>query len=98
VTDRAKPVNDAADNGCLLHRGYFAFSVPALDAGVATTKFGLHSTALFYSASLAVLAAAAVGILLLRRLGGGLPSLCLQLGDLLAGRGDKLVIGVRVTP
>ncbi len=42
-------------------------SVPALVAGVATTTFGLHSTALVYSASLAVLAAAAVGILLLRR-------------------------------
>lgn len=43
--------------------GYFAFSVPALIAGVATTKFGLHSTALVYSASLAALAAAATGIL-----------------------------------
>jgi len=28
-----------------------AFSIPALIAGVATTKFGLHSTALVYSAS-----------------------------------------------
>src|SRR6202035_665489 len=77
--------------------GYLAFSVPALVAGVATTTFGLHSTALVYSASLAVLAAAAVGILLLRRLGGGGPGLCLQLRDLLAGRGDEFVIGVRVT-
>jgi len=46
--------------------GYLAFSVPALIAGVATTTFGLHLTALVYSASLAVLAAAAVGILLVR--------------------------------
>jgi Major Facilitator Superfamily len=42
---------------------YLAFSVPALIAGVAATTFGLHSTALVYSASLAVLAAAATGIL-----------------------------------
>ena len=46
--------------------GYLAFSLPALIAGVATTKFGLHSTALVYSASLAALVAAAVGILLIR--------------------------------
>jgi MFS family permease/predicted esterase len=76
--------------------GYLAFSVPALVAGVATTAFGLHSTALVYSGSLAVLAAAAVGILLLRRL-GRLPRFCLQLRDLLAGRDDKFVIGIRVT-
>jgi MFS family permease len=44
--------------------GYLAFSVPALIAGVATTKFGLHSTALVYSASLAALVAVATGILL----------------------------------
>jgi len=46
--------------------GYLAFSVPALIAGVATMKFGLHSTALVYSASVAALSAAALGILLLR--------------------------------
>jgi hypothetical protein len=44
--------------------GYLAFSIPALIAGVATTKFGLHSTALVYSASLAALVAVAAGILL----------------------------------
>ena len=33
---------------------------------VATTRFGLHATALVYAASLAALAAAAVGLLLLR--------------------------------
>ncbi len=46
--------------------GYLAFSVPALIAGVATTSFGLHSTALVYSASVAALAAAATAILLVR--------------------------------
>jgi hypothetical protein len=45
---------------------YLAFSVPALIAGVATTTFGLRSTTLVYSASLAALAAAATGILLSR--------------------------------
>ncbi len=46
--------------------GYLAFSAPALIAGVAATTFGLHSTALVYSASLATLVAAAAGILLVR--------------------------------
>ena len=44
--------------------GYLAFSIPALIAGVATTSFGLHATALVYAASLAALAAAAVALLL----------------------------------
>ena len=44
--------------------GHLAFSIPALIAGVATTKFGLHPTALVYSASLAGLVAVAAGILL----------------------------------
>ena len=47
--------------------GYLAFSVPALVAGVAATKFGLHATALVYSASVAVLVVAAAGILLARQ-------------------------------
>ena len=45
--------------------GYLAFSVPALIAGVATTAFGLRSTALVYSASVAALVAVA-GILVFR--------------------------------
>jgi MFS family permease len=40
---------------------YLAFSVPVVAAGVATTHFGLHQTAVVYSAALAVLAAAAAG-------------------------------------
>jgi hypothetical protein len=43
-----------------------AFSVPVLAAGVATTHFGLHRTAVVYSAALAVLAAAAAGSLIIR--------------------------------
>ena len=45
---------------------YLAFSVPVVAAGVATT-FGLHQTAVVYSAALAVLAAAAAGSFLFRR-------------------------------
>jgi predicted MFS family arabinose efflux permease len=41
---------------------YLALSVPALIAGVASTTFGLHSTALVCSASLAALAAVAGSI------------------------------------
>jgi predicted MFS family arabinose efflux permease len=69
VTALAAPDDRAGLVAAIYIVGYLAFSVPALIAGVATTKFGLHSTALVYSAALAVLAAAAVG-LLLRRPGG----------------------------
>jgi hypothetical protein len=41
---------------------YLALSVPALIAGVASTTFGLHSTALVCTASLAALAAVAASI------------------------------------
>ena len=46
---------------------YLAFSIPVLIAGVAVTHFGLHRTAVVYSAALAVLAAAAAGSFLSRR-------------------------------
>src|SRR6202042_1205456 len=46
---------------------YLAFSVPVVAAGVATTHFGLHQTAIVYTAALAVLAAAAAGSFLSRR-------------------------------
>jgi hypothetical protein len=46
---------------------YLAFSVPVVAAGVATTHFGLHQTAVVYSAALAVLAATAAGSFLYRR-------------------------------
>jgi MFS family permease len=50
--------------------GYLAFSVPALIAGVATTRIGLHETAIVYSTSLAVLVASAIGLIALRSDGG----------------------------
>ena len=40
---------------------YLAFGLPALIAGIATWHFGLHDTALVYSAGIALLAAAAAG-------------------------------------
>jgi len=63
ITALAQPDDRAGLVAAIYVAGYLAFSVPALIAGVATTRFGLHSTALVYSAALAVLAAAAVGIL-----------------------------------
>ena len=67
---RDKPDQRAGLLAALFIVAYLAFSVPALIAGVATTRFGLHSTALVYSASLAALVAA--GTLLLRP--GGTPA------------------------
>jgi MFS family permease len=72
ITVLAEPDDRAGLVAAIYIVGYLAFSVPALIAGVATTTFGLHPTALVYSASLAVLAAAAIGILLARP--GGQPS------------------------
>ncbi|HJZ00706.1 MAG TPA: MFS transporter, partial [Streptosporangiaceae bacterium] len=60
----ARPGQRAGLLAAIFTVAYLAFSVPALIAGVATTKFGLHSTALVYSASLAALVAVAAGILL----------------------------------
>ena len=74
ITALAEPDDRAGLVAAIYIVGYLAFSVPALIAGVATTAYGLHSTALVYSASLAVLAAAAVGLLLLRRSGNPAPA------------------------
>jgi MFS family permease len=46
---------------------YTAFSIPVVIAGVATTHFGLHRTALVYCAVIAVLAAAAAASLIFHR-------------------------------
>lgn len=43
---------------------YLAFSIPALIAGAATSRFGLHSTSLVYAICVAVLVAIASGLLL----------------------------------
>ena len=46
---------------------YVAFSIPVVAAGVATTHFGLHRTALVYCAVIAVLAALAAAGQIIRR-------------------------------
>ena len=62
----ATPEESAGLLAAIFIVAYLAFAVPALIAGVATTTYGLHSTALVYSAALAAIAAAAAVILLLR--------------------------------
>ena len=42
---------------------YLASGVPVVIGGVAVTRYGLHDTAQVYSLAVAVLAAAAVGLL-----------------------------------
>jgi MFS family permease len=66
VTPLAEPDDRAGLVTAIYIVGYLAFSIPALIAGVATTRFGLHTTAVVYSAALAVLAAVAVAVLLAR--------------------------------
>jgi hypothetical protein len=51
---------------------YLATGIPAVIGGIATSHFGLHTTALVYSVAVAVLAAAAVS-LLIRQMAGGRP-------------------------
>jgi MFS family permease len=72
TTALATPAQRAGLVTAVFAVGYLAFSVPALIAGVATTKYGLRSTALVYSASLAALVVAAAGILVFRP--GGQPA------------------------
>jgi MFS family permease len=66
ITALATPSQRGGLVAAIYLAGYLAFSIPALAAGVATTKFGLHATALVYAAALAALAATAAGILLVR--------------------------------
>lgn len=69
ITAMAEPDDRAGLVAAIYIVGYLAFSVPALIAGVATTSFGLHPTALVYAAALVVLAASALIILVVRREG-----------------------------
>ena len=50
---------------------YLATGIPAVLAGIATSHYGLSRTALFYSVTVAVLAAVAVGSLLTRQMPPG---------------------------
>jgi MFS family permease len=62
ITTLAAPDQQAGLVTAIFAVGYFGFSVPTLIAGIATTRFGLHSTALVYAASLAALVATAIVI------------------------------------
>ena len=53
---------------------YLAFSLPAVIAGVATTHYGLHDTALVYCGVIALLVAVATASLTLRRRYAGTPA------------------------
>ena len=59
IMARAAASNRAAMIAAISTVNYLAFGLPALLAGVATTHFGLHDTALAYSAAITLLAAAA---------------------------------------
>src|SRR3954453_17214292 len=48
---------------------YLATGIPAVIAGIATSQYGLHDTALVYSLIVAALAVAGAGSLLVRRMG-----------------------------
>lgn len=65
----ATPEESAGLLSAIFIVAYLAFAIPALIAGVAATTYGLHSTALVYSAALAAIAAVAVVVLLLRPTG-----------------------------
>ena len=61
IMARAAPSNRAGLNAAVYVVDYLAFGLPALIAGIATSHFGLHDTALAYSVVIALLAVAAAG-------------------------------------
>jgi MFS family permease len=61
IMARADASNRAGVIAAISIVNYLAFGLPALIAGVATSHFGLHDTALVYSVVIALLAAAAAG-------------------------------------
>jgi MFS family permease len=67
VVARASPDGRASLIAAIFTLSYLAFSVPAVIAGVATTHYGLHDTALVYCGVIAVLVAIAAASLALRR-------------------------------
>jgi MFS family permease len=67
----ASPEDRAGLVAAIFTVGYLAFSIPAVIAGVATSHYGLHKTALIYSSIVAVLAATAAGSAAVRRTRAG---------------------------
>jgi predicted MFS family arabinose efflux permease len=67
VVARATPAGRASLIAAIFTLSYLAFSLPAVIAGIATTHYGLHDTALVYCVVIALLVAGAAGSLVLRR-------------------------------
>jgi hypothetical protein len=67
ISTRAAPGQRAGLIAAYYLASYTAFSIPVVAAGVATTHFGLHRTALVYCAVIAVLAAVAAASLIFRQ-------------------------------
>ncbi len=67
ITALAPPSERAGVIAAIFTLSYSALSVPVLVAGLATTHFGLHRTALAYCGILAVIAAAAAASYILQR-------------------------------
>jgi MFS family permease len=67
ISTRAAPGQRAGLIAAYYIASYTAFSIPVVAAGVATTHFGLHRTALVYCAVIAVLAAVAAASLIFRQ-------------------------------
>jgi hypothetical protein len=61
IMARAVPSDRAGLIAAIYIVNYLALGLPALIAGIATTHFGLHDTALVYSVVIALLAVAAAG-------------------------------------
>jgi hypothetical protein len=69
IMARAAVTNRAGLIAAISIVNYLAFGLPALIASMATSHFGLHNTALVYSAGIALLAAAAAGGVLFEKRG-----------------------------
>jgi MFS family permease len=67
IIARASLENRAGLVAAIFTVGYLAFSIPAVIAGVATSHYGLHKTALVYCSIVAVLAATAAASVAVRR-------------------------------
>ena len=71
IVTLARPEDRAGLIAAVFTVGFLAFSVPAVIAGVATSRYGLHAIALAYCSVVAVLAATAAGSVVVRRARAG---------------------------
>jgi hypothetical protein len=66
IVTLARPEDRAGLIAAIFTVGFLALSIPAVIAGIATSHYGLHTTALVYTPVVAVLVATAAGSVLLR--------------------------------